>query len=863
MHITDIDPIKYDLLFERFLNPERISMPDIDVDFSDDGRPEVIRHVQELYGVPKVSQIITFNYMLAKNAIRGVGRIMGMPVGEVGKIAKLVPDKPGTHLKKCLEEVPELKDLNENGTEEEKKLLRLATAVDGLASHTGVHACGIIISKDPLEEVSPVTKDPNAKEGELSLVVSQYEKHAVEDIGLLKMDFLGLKTLTVLQKAFQNVEETHQNVSGDEKIDLLAVKKFLDLRDKKEKRINLDPETTEKINKKAKEYLKYDDKSVFELLQKGLTLGVFQLESAGMRGLLKRLLPSEFTDIIALLAMYRPGPLKSGMVDDFVERKHGRAELAYPHPSLEPVLKDTYGVYLYQEQVMQTSRVLAGFSKGQADSLRKAMGKKIKEKMVEMGEKFVKGSIERGVDPKLAQEIFDKMAGFAEYGFNKSHSAAYAVVTYRTAFMKAHYPAEFMASCLTSEKDDTDKIAEYVDECRALGIQVLPPDVNHSFGDFKVEGKSIRYGLSGLKGVGSGPVEAIEKARAEGGPFKDLGDFIQRVSSDQINVRVLDALVKSGAFDSFGLKKSQLIQMCEEGLKQTQSQRKAKNSGQSSFFDIFGGEANGMGNIIIKVPNVPEYSDKELLQGEKEVFGYYFAGNPFEPVAPIGKVFSNTPLSAIAKYSKKAKENTNDEENESTEDVNLDYFDGATFRVCGILTAIKKVITQKGDTMAFATIEANNATLEVTIFPKTYEEAGHKLQIDEPLFMTIRTQLRDGFVGANAEKVFTLEDMNNDNFTKLSFQIPKEFSNINYYKQLLEVLKRSPGQTSFTISVVTEENRKVVLKPSANLKVALTPVLIKEWERICGKNTLKISFPNLDSLTQQRGGFKKRLAYAR
>ncbi len=861
MHITDIDPIKYDLLFERFLNPERISMPDIDVDFSDDGRPAVIKHVQDLYGEPKVSQIITFNYMLAKNAIRGVGRIMGMPVGEVGKIAKLVPDKPGTHLKKCLEEVPELKALNENGTEEEKKLLRLATAVDGLASHTGVHACGIIISSMELDEVSPVTKDPNAKEGELSLVVSQYEKHAVEDIGLLKMDFLGLKTLTVLQKAFQNVEETHANCSAEEKEELLVLRRFLDLREKVDKNNPPDPKLVEEINRKAQPLLKYDDKAVFELLQKGLTLGVFQLESAGMRGLLKRLLPSEFTDIIALLAMYRPGPLKSGMVDDFVERKHGRAELAYPHPLLEPVLKDTYGVYLYQEQVMLTSRVLAGFTKGQADSLRKAMGKKIKEKMVEMGEKFVKGSIERGVDPKLAQDIFDKMAGFAEYGFNKSHSAAYAVVTYRTAYMKAHYPAEFMASCLTSETDDTDKIAEYVDECRALGIEVLPPDVNHSFGDFKVEDKKIRYGLSGLKGVGSGPVEAIVEARKKGGLFKDLGDFLQRIDSDQINVRVLDALVKSGAFDCFGLKKSQLLQMCEEGLKQTQVQRKAKNSGQSTFFDLLGDEAEGMGNIDIKVPNVPEFSDKELLQGEKEVFGYYFVGNPYEPVAPIGKVFSTTPLTNLAKYAKKAADNEG-EENEAGEDADLTGFDGSSFRVSGIMTSMKKVITKKGDTMAFITLEANNAQLEVTIFPKTYEESGSKLQIDEPLFMIIRTQVMDGVLKANAEKVFALEDMDQESFTKLAFKIPKEYSSKKYYEELLEVLRRNPGQIPFTISVTTKDDKKVMLKPPSKFRVSLNPVLIKEWERICGHNTLKIDFPNLDSYTQ-RSGYKRRLAVAK
>ena len=850
MHITDIDPIKYDLLFERFLNPERISMPDIDVDFSDEGRPRVIEHVQQLYGFPRVSQIITFNYMLAKNAIRGVGRIMGMPVGEVGKIAKLVPEKPGTHLKSCLEEVPELKALKENGTDEEKKLLRLASAVDGLASHTGVHACGIIIAAMDLEQVSPVTKDPNAKEGELSLVVSQYEKHAVEDIGLLKMDFLGLKTLSILLNAFNNVVETHKDPKYER--DLKILRKFLDLRKKVDPDNPEDPKEKLEIAQAAQPLLKYDDKAVYELLQKGLTLGVFQLESAGMRGLLKRLLPSEFTDIIALLAMYRPGPLKSGMVDDFVERKHGRAELAYPHPLLEPVLKDTYGVYLYQEQVMLTSRVLAGFTKGQADALRKAMGKKIKEKMIEMGEKFVKGSIERGVDPKLAQDIFDKMAGFAEYGFNKSHSAAYAVVTYRTAYMKAHYPAEFMASCLTSETDDTDKIAEYVDECRALGFEVLPPHVNKSIDKFQVEGNAIRYGLSALKGVGSGPVDSIVKARLKGGDFKDIGDFIQRVDTRQVNSRVLDALVKSGAFDCFELKKSQMLQMCEEALRLSQSAQKDKNVGQATFFDLLGDEADGMGNIDVKIPNIPELSDKELLQGEKEVFGYYLTGNPYAPYAPIGKIFCNVSMNVLAEHAKTSGDEESGSDSSSSADISA--FDEQTYRIAGILTGMKKIITKKGDTMAFITVEANNAVLEVTIFPKTYAEIGAKLQVDEPLFMIIRTSVMDGVVKANAEKVFALSDFDTPGFTKLKLSVPGKFCDKAHYQQLLEVLRRSPGQTPFTITLKTDDQKTVTVRPADRFRVALTPVLFKEWEKICGRDSINIAFPTLEALTQRGSG---------
>ncbi|MEW6710564.1 MAG: DNA polymerase III subunit alpha, partial [Candidatus Riflebacteria bacterium] len=401
--ITDIDPLKYGLLFERFLNPERISMPDIDVDFSDDGRQQVIDYVVDKYGRSKVAQIITFNFILAKMAIRDIGRVMGVELSEVDRIAKMVPEKPGIHLKKVLDEVPELKEMVAHGTEQQKRLLRIAETVDGLVRHCGVHACGIVISAMDLMDIVPLYRDKNNE------IVTQYEKNAIETIGLLKMDFLGLKTLTILKRALENIKES-QNVDVD--LDTASLE---------------DPKT-------------------YELLQKALTLGVFQLESAGMRNLIARLQPSVFEDIIALLAMYRPGPLGSGMVDDFVERKHGRKKLEYPHPELEPVLKDTYGVFLYQEQCMQTANILANFSMAQADGLRKAMGKKIREVMEKMGGLFVKGAVARGIDGQKAQEIFDLMASFAEYGFNKSHSAAYALITFRTAYLKAHYPVEFMAA---------------------------------------------------------------------------------------------------------------------------------------------------------------------------------------------------------------------------------------------------------------------------------------------------------------------------------------------------------------------------------------------------------------------------------
>ncbi|HPT46295.1 MAG TPA: DNA polymerase III subunit alpha [Candidatus Rifleibacterium sp.] len=792
--ITDIDPLKYGLLFERFLNPDRISMPDIDVDFSDDGRQKVIDYVKEKYGHDRVSQIVTFNFILAKMAIRDIGRVMGMELSEVDRIAKLIPDKPGIHLKAVVNDVPELKEIIEHGTEQQKRLLRIAGTVDGLVRHTGVHACGIVISAIDLMDIVPlcIDKDKN--------IMSQYEKNAIESIGLLKMDFLGLKTLTILQRALKNVKESRG--------------------------IDVDLEKAP-----------IDDPKVYQLLQQALTLGIFQLESSGMRNLIARLKPSVFEDIIALLAMYRPGPLKSGMVDDFVERKHGRKDMAYPHPDLEPVLKDTYGVFLYQEQVMQTANVLAGFTMAEADALRKAMGKKIAEVMEKMGKLFVKGAVGRGVNQELAQSIFDLMAGFAEYGFNKSHSAAYAVVTFRTAYLKAHYPVEFMAAVLSSEINDTDKIAEYVDECRTMGIEILPPDINISVGLFKVDKGNIRFGLSGIKGVGEGAVESIVEQREKNGPFKSLGDLTRRVDTRQANARVIDALIKAGALDSFGLKKSQLVAMAVEALKTGQSAMKDRLAGQATFFDLLGGDERVMTEAETKAPDIPELSEKELLTAEKEVFGFYLTGDPFSAVAPLGKVFSTHSLTSLAEAA-----------------------DGQTCRIAGILTGFKRHLTKKGDTMAFLTIEAENTTFDVTIFPRAYEEYHQALKIDEPLFLIVQTQLIEGTIKANVEKVLLLDDFNAEGFSKISFLVPSASADRDTYRQLLGVLQKSPGQSPFTIKIQIPGGGKVTLKSPTRFRISLTPGLIKGWEKICGKNTIKIEFPQIEMLVRknfrQRRNFK-------
>lgn len=833
--ITDICPIKYDLLFERFLNPDRISMPDIDVDFSDEGRPKVIEYVQKKYGKKRVSQIITFNFMLAKMAIRDMGRVLGMPLDRINEIAKLVPEKPGTHLKSCLTEIPELKEIYENGTPEEKKLLKLASNVDGMARHTGVHACGIIISAMDLDEVSPLYVDPKAKIGELNLVVSQYEKHAVEDIGLLKMDFLGLKTLTVLQNAVKNVK-----ITRNLEVDL--------------------------------EHLDFEDTKVYQLLQKGLTLGVFQLESTGMRGLLKKLLPDRFTDIIALLAMYRPGPLKSGMVDDYVQRKHGLQEVKYPHPSLEPVLKDTYGVYLYQEQVMLTSRVLAGFTKGQADALRKAMGKKIKEKMVEMGEKFVKGAIERGVDAELAQDIFDLMAGFAEYGFNKSHSAAYAVVTYRTAYMKAYYPKEFMAACLTSESGNTDKLAEYVNECRALGFEVLPPDINKSLGDFSVEGDTVRYGLSAIKGIGSEPVDNIVKAREKLGPFKDICDFIQRIDTRVVNNRVLSALVLSGAFDCFKLNKAQMMVMVEDALKKVQSSNKHKNPGQSTFFEAMGEEASGFGNIVVDIPEIPEFSERELMFKEREVLGYFLTSDLLRPIEIVERTFCNIKISTLAEYTQRnndaKKENDSQGDNADSNNANQDFSDreleaynNKYFKVCGTVIEVKKIITKKEQKMAIVTIEAHNSRISMAVFPEQYKDYSYKLMVDEPIFAIIKTQVKDGAVNINADAIYNLVDFDNADLTKMALFIPKKLCDKNNYIRLKTCLENSPGNIPATIRLITPDDKKVTISTSSELNVALTPQLISDWTRICGQDSIRLSFPIIEEIYREKVEISNKYKY--
>ena len=666
--ITDLDPMPYNLLFERFLNPERISMPDIDVDFCQDRREEVIQYVVEKYGRDRVCQIITFGTMKAKAVVRDVGRALNMAYGDVDRIAKLVPDDLNMTLDKAMKQEPQLRELA-TANPQVKELLETAVCLEGLARHAGTHAAGVVVAPQQLEEFLPVYKDQ--KTGSIN---TQYSMKYVEMVGLVKFDFLGLKNLTVIQNAVKLVRE-----GKDPDIDITR------LRD--------------------------DDQASYDLISSGNTTGIFQLESSGMKEMLVKLKPSCFEDVIAACALYRPGPLGSGMVDEFIDRKHGRQKVVYDLPQLEPILKDTYGVIVYQEQVMQISRTLAGYSLGCADLLRRAMGKKDPAVMAKEKEPFLDGARAQGIDPKKAEAIFDLMAKFAEYGFNKSHSAAYALIAYQTAYLKAHYPVEFMAALLTCDMDNTDKVIKSISDCREQGIEVLPPDVNKSGHSFTVVGNSMRFGLGAVKGIGSGAVEAILEARGNE-PFKDLYDFCERVDMRRSNKKVQEALIKCGAFDSTGAARSALLEGLEQAMAYGQKIQEEKTSAQVSLFDTADViKHNGIGGM--KLPNVPEWPDKEKLCYEKEALGFLITGHPLDRFVDDIKRLTNSEIANLCELP-----------------------DGCEARVCGIVSAFREIPTKKGDRMCFATIEDLTGSVEITVFPDTYAETASLLKSDDPLLVT-------------------------------------------------------------------------------------------------------------------------------
>lgn len=675
--ITNLDPLKYDLLFERFLNPERVSMPDIDIDFCFERRGEIIEYVARRYGSDRVAQIATFGTMAAKAGIRDVGRTLGMPYSDVDRIAKMVPNELKMTIDKALKESSELGQVYREDSHV-KKLIDMAGLLEGMPRHASTHAAGVVITRNPLNHYLPLYK---AADGPLT---TQFAKDQVEELGLLKMDLLGLRTLTVIAYAIKMIQANRNQ------------------------EINIDE-------------IPLDDSKAFELLCCGEGVGVFQLESSGMRAILRELKPEVFEDIVALVALYRPGPLGSGMVEDFIKSKHGKKKVAYLHPKLEPILKDTYGVILYQEQVMRIASDLAGFSLGEADLLRRAMGKKKPEIIAGLRAKFIEGALKNGVDDSIAGEIFDLIEYFSGYGFNKSHSAAYALVSYQTAYLKANFPVEYMAALLTSIKDNTDKVSFYIEECRKMSIEVLPPDVNMSGMDFTVVGNQIRFGMAAIKNVGLNAVKSIIETKEKNDHYKSFADFCQRLDTKVINRRVLESLIKSGGFDSLGHFRSQMMASIDSGLGLAQLTKQDQKNGQLSLLDFWGDDVKS--TLSLEMPNIQELSPGELLNMEKESLGLYVSGHPLTEYRDVIMQSASHQIVDLAELE-----------------------DRSEIVVGGMLTTVKKITTKRGDAMAFASLEDLTGTVEIVVFPKTYQQYSSMLKIDCPLLIK-------GITNENKEEV--------------------------------------------------------------------------------------------------------------
>ncbi|MDP1718846.1 MAG: DNA polymerase III subunit alpha [bacterium] len=648
LRITDIDPIKYDLLFERFLNPDRIEMPDIDVDITDRRRDEVFGYLTEKYGADRVAHIITFGTMAARAAVRDVGRAMGISYGFCDQLAKLIPFNPTQGMKEgwleqCLEEVAELKELYEKNADA-KRIIDAAKKMEGVARHASVHACGTVISAAPITEYMPLQRAPQ----DPAVIVTQFEMHSVLDLGLLKMDLLGLKNLTIIEDTVRLVNET-----CPDKIDIT--------------------------------HLPENDPLAFKLFQAADTTGVFQLESSGMKRYLKELKPTELEDIIAMVALYRPGPME--LIPSYIARKHGLEKVTYLHPKLEPIMRKTYGVGIYQEQMMRIARDLAGFTLAEADKLRKAIGKKDKELLDKQKEKLVSGMIKNGINPKTAEEIWELFPPFARYGFNRSHAACYATIAYQTAYLKAHYPVEFMASLLNSESGDVDRIAELMSECKKMKINVLPPDINKSSAPFTPDSSNIRFGLSAVKNVGENIVQAIIEERQRGGEFKKLSEMIYRVLHKDLNKKSLESLTKCGAFDSFGLERNAILTNMEEILKFSQGIRKNKESSQAGLF------ANPFANLSIKFQPATPATSHEKLTWERELLGLYVSDHPLN--AHRAKI--------AAKGARPIKE--------------VKLMNAGIVNVAGLISTAKKIMTKNGKPMMFVKLEGLDDSVEIVVFP--------------------------------------------------------------------------------------------------------------------------------------------------
>ena len=773
--ITDIDPLQHELLFERFLNPERVSMPDIDIDFCMNRRGEVIDYVTRKYGRENVAQIITFGTMAAKAAIKDVGRAMDMPYSDVDRIAKMVPTTLNIKLEDAIKESPQLQEAYDKD-QQVKQLLDTARKLEGLVRNAGVHAAGVVIAPRPLTDLVPLFRTKNEE------IVTAYDMMAIEKMGLLKMDFLGLTTLTILDDSLKLIKQTRNE--------------SLNLND-----------------------IPLDNAATYEkVFHKGLTSGVFQFESHGMRDVLRRYQPNSIEDLTALNALYRPGPIQGGMIDDFIERKHGRRKIEYELAELKEILAETLGVIVYQEQVMQIANRLAGYSLGEADLLRRAMGKKNADEMAKQRERFVQGAVKRGFPQKKIEKIFDLMAQFAGYGFNKSHSAAYALLAYHTAYLKTYYPVEFMAALLTSVTGSTDDVVKYINECREMGIAVEPPDINVSDANFTPHGEAIRFGLAAVKNVGGNAIESIVAARTKlKRPFASVFEFCEEVDLRLLNKRVLESLIKSGAMDLMG-RRAQLMEVLDKAIDRAQKTQRDAESGQHGLFGVFPDEEAASND---KLPNVPDWDEHTRLTAEKEILGFFITGHPLE----------------------KYKEKLEDLNAKSTIDIaamTASTGKDEVITTAGVITSLRIAKSKKGDFYAQAALEDMSGKVDMIVFPEAYRRLQEKVKLEVPVLVKAGVRIEEG---ANPKitvaDISALEEVKVPLPKALRIRIPIETSTEQTVEALHSVFNERKGDAKVLFDVERQGEFMVVME-AEGYNVLPDRNFIARVEQLCGRGSVRI-----------------------
>lgn len=784
MNITDIDPLQYDLLFERFLNPERVSMPDIDIDFCVRGRQQVIDYVADYYGRDHVAQISTFGTMASKAAIKDVGRALDVPYSEVDKIAKMIPPPVrgrNVSIEDAIKQVPELKKAIDTD-QRVKKVIEIARRLEGCSRHTSVHAAGVVISPRPIYELVPVSKTSRDE------ITTQYTMNDIEKAGMLKMDFLALTTLTIIEDCLNSIErETGQ------RLDLTKIP--------------------------------LADKSALQLFADGKTEAIFQFESEGMKDICRRLKPDGLEDLSALNALYRPGPIDSGMIDDFIDRRHGKKKVRYDFAELKEVMGNTLGVIVYQEQIMAVFQKLAGYSLGEADLVRRAMGKKKREELDKHKEKFLKQAVEHGHDRERLEKLWQSIEGFADYAFNRAHSFSYGYLAYQTAYLKAHYSTHFWAAVLSNELNNTAKVVKYINEARGQGIQILPPDVNVSLDNFTATGNAIRFGLAAIKGIGQSAVSSIVEARNAGGPFRSVFDFTERVDSRAVNKRVLESLIRGGAFDSSTHHRAQMFAAIDSAIESGQRAQKSRASGQA---DLFGALAAQMPVAEPPLPRVEEWSYHDLLKGEKETLGFYISGHPLLRYEAAIKDFANADVDRLS-----------------------NFHHGAIVTLGGVVMELNVRTTKKGDRFGLLQLEDQFGTIKVVAWPDVYSKSSSVLQNDAPVLVRGRLEIEDsGAMAIIAEEFQSLENIRERSARTVLIRFPVEAIEGNRLEKLYELLDGQRGDCAITFEVKLDDGSIARIQPNQFVRVKVTPELTNSIKQVIGDCSVELVVQRASTATR-------------